>query len=389
MVRASWLTGLLLVAVGAAAAPYQVTRRPIAYTGADAGFQGWSEVSLSPDGRLVAFVDEREAEGTGNTYDLVVATIHGQRLVTRRGYFQTPRWSPGGKRLGYLSDLGLCTMRPDGSDAGVRVRHRTSYDWSWSPDGRHLAFLRHGDLWVADPDGQHQRCLLRGKERLSYAWARDGRHLTASHDQVYVQEKAWWQTPRAWLITLATGRASLVTSPSKGQRVADCGLSPDGGTLALVCAGSYRKTAYGARRDLSLWLRDLATGAARRVTTDTGEGARLLWSPDGSRLAWCVALEGGCCGGEQRFSLWSAAGQRLSGAIKGYPKQWSPGGKRLLFGRHSDGCGHNDYVCDHVGQRVTLAGVMGDGPGGSCWLPDGLGLLVAHGQSIATVMLGP
>ena len=93
---------------------------------------GWSHVhhhALSPDGRLVAFVWQRE----GNN-DLYVVDVDGAAWP-RRLTFDRP-------------------AVPSWSDEQPR----------WSPDSRMLVFAAHDDLWIVDVETGRQRRLTDFKQ---------------------------------------------------------------------------------------------------------------------------------------------------------------------------------------------------------------------------------
>ena len=92
-----------------------------------AGFDGASDVAVSPDGRRIAFVAHNGGSG-----DIMVMHRDG-------------------------SGLRLVTSTPDNDD------------WpAWSADGRAIAFVRTGgesmgDLWLVDADGGNARALMRDR----------------------------------------------------------------------------------------------------------------------------------------------------------------------------------------------------------------------------------
>jgi dipeptidyl aminopeptidase/acylaminoacyl peptidase len=113
-----------------------------------------------------------------------------------------------------------------------------------------------------------------------------------------------------------------------GLRTAgDPQVRPDGGAIAYV------RTTYDIMTDEghpSIWLVDPPTGAQTPLVVDDKANIRPRWSPDGSRLAYVVAGEGGA----QLYVRWIASGRSAKVAtLEQSPNDvaWSPDGKTLAF----------------------------------------------------------
>ena len=108
-----------------------------------------SDPQLSPDGQLVAYVvsvPDREADET--RMSVYLAPLDGSesaRRFTHGARDHTPRWSPNGRALAFVSDRGeksqLFVAPMDGGEA----RQVTHSKWgisqpAWSPDGSKVAY---------------------------------------------------------------------------------------------------------------------------------------------------------------------------------------------------------------------------------------------------------
>jgi Tol biopolymer transport system component len=173
-------------------------------------------------------------------------------------------------------------MKSLGSDAVVQLTDGTGNDVApvWSPDGQYLAFFRS----IREPAHRWDICLVPaagGPARVLFS--RAGLSLTGL---------AWWKAGNALLfptrdtpaasfhlaaLDLARLEVRQLTHPPRAPALAGPGdslpaLAPDERTVAFV-----RETYEG--RDV--FLLDLASGVARRLTHDGHRIFGLTWSPDG------------------------------------------------------------------------------------------------------------
>src|SRR3954447_24839443 len=217
------------------------------------------DMSVSPDGRRLAFLAAPRDDRHVNTGDLAVQPLAGgrfKRLLTRA--FGTPAWSPDGRRLaverwdeadargdiGRGSRIVVVTVRTGAvraGGAGGLVR--------WLPDGR-LLYLTPGGRLVAGG-----RTVAGGvQEREGWAISPDGRALAVAsggHGVVVTD--------------LATGASrQLAAGPAN-----DVAWAPDGHALAALA---------GDRVLLLDPPRELARLPGRDLSA-------LSWSPDGRPLA--------------------------------------------------------------------------------------------------------
>src|SRR5262245_9145254 len=160
----------------------------------------WSNFSVSPDGRQLAFIRRDAARGA---HSLILANIDGgaeRELRTRRspqGYGAgPPAWSPDGSKLVAISEQpGLMTVdRSTGEERELRTsRWRAIQKALWRPDGRHLIFSARAineptsQLWMlAYPDGDLRRLT---NDLEGYFWislSGDGRNLVTRQQRMFM-----------------------------------------------------------------------------------------------------------------------------------------------------------------------------------------------------------
>lgn len=299
----------------------------------------------------------------------------GRRLMGRIGAF-------------YLAGLAAVTAAPAGSaepsvfTAADIVREREVYSPVLSPDGAWVAYLtrvndreadaRNADLWMASLDGRQNLRLTRSTVNESRpGWSPDGRYLSflAPGGQRDVAGREEPSPRQLWLLDRAGGEPEQLTA-FEGD-VADYAWSPDGKRLAVVAwDADSRKPAtrdatpppividrYYFKEDYTgylgperkrLYLFDLATREAERLTDSPWDETLPSWSPDGRRIAF-LGREGEDPDRHARFALFSAepkpgAGLRRLTTLQGdigealwmRSPQWSPDGRRLLFAAGGD-----------------------------------------------------
>ncbi|MBI2921673.1 MAG: PD40 domain-containing protein [Planctomycetes bacterium] len=222
-----------------------------------------------------------------------------------RRWNMSPRVSPDGKRVAYLSDRSK-SMSVDVVDIDGRHRvatllltvnstlefvDRSHSGVTWSPDGKELAFVaewgQKKDVYVTDPGalGGVRRLKFDFEEMSSPAWSPDGKTIAFSGLDRGKTD--------IWLGEVGTGKVKRLTKDHFHDDH-PC-WSPDG-----------RSVAYASERggQTDLYLADAATGETVPLM-ETGANERTpAFSPDGKLLAyasdeggiwniWLKELEGG------------------------------------------------------------------------------------------------
>ncbi|MGC0775393.1 MAG: S9 family peptidase, partial [Candidatus Acidiferrum sp.] len=153
-----------------------------------------SDLQFSPDGTRVAFVvmEPPKAERRARHIWLYDKTTGAVRQITFSAKDESsPRWSPDGKRLAFLSNRDnqqqIYVMRMDGGEAAAVTKGKRSvHSFAWSPDGKQIAFLA--------PDAKTDDEEKKEKDK-------DDAHVVDKDDK----------QPRLWLLTMATDEAKALT----------------------------------------------------------------------------------------------------------------------------------------------------------------------------------
>ncbi len=299
------------------------------------------EAVLSPDGKHVAFTiwerlgNEPKRQGRIWLVDTVLAESgisEPRPLLKGPNSSSTPRWSPNGKSIAYVSTVGegekalsqLYVMAADGSLAHqICTMPNGVSDPLWSPDGNYIAFLSYeGEAPSTDPlVVRPARC----------------QHL--------------------WTVHIAGDRPTPVTPD--GLTVWEYTWSPDSQRFALY---------YSIKPDENGWyagqigLVASLGGAVRQMTQLTMQASSLAWSPDGHKLAYISGdwSDRGQGGGDIFLLTLDEKGRseprNLTPNCDYSPAwcHWLPDNKHILFAAYSGVTHRIATVSEENGVVVTL-----------------------------------
>ena len=240
-------------------------------------FEAVSDLAIAPDGAAVAYVVtgyDKESDETRGA--LWLADWAGKENVqlTRDESASEPRFSPDGRYLSFLS------ARPEGSPTELWVLDRHGGEprqlsrchgevsgYAWSPDGRHVALVMHA---FEDPKSPRPRVI----DVYQFKAERQG-YLTA---QV---------RPHLSLLDVGTGACEILTrDPARADSLP--AFSPDGRQIAYV-SNRVDDPRQAGVDEINLVAAAAGATPRRLLSTWSPNHQRLLWSPDGSLLAF---LEG-------------------------------------------------------------------------------------------------
>jgi dipeptidyl aminopeptidase/acylaminoacyl peptidase len=248
-----------------------------------------SDPQLSPDGRTVAYVRTTTNIETGvRNVDIWAVSSDGTgtpRLIVGGDKSDTtPRFSPDGARLAFISTRGGTPQIYIATSEGNNVTKLTSLAAGaqpplvFSPDGTKVAFV--SDVY---PDCQDEAC---NKQRQEEAEKNPVKVHRATR-LLYRHWDEWREAVRhhIFVADLTGGRIVDVTpgdfdSPPTQQEDAAIAFSPDGGELAFVSNREGRdREAWTTNNDV--WLVPVGGGSARRLTSNPGGDVEPVFSRDG------------------------------------------------------------------------------------------------------------
>ncbi len=273
--------GLLVGGLAGAAAIRQLgpapPKRPLMRFSAVTNFAGVeAQPSLSPDGRSVAFVSNRDGR-----YDIYVGLVSGGSLVrvtSDPNLEARPRWSPDGAKIAYarLNDSGFFDIWIVPALGGTPRRILTgASDPSWSPDGGTLAYMNIADrfIWLADSNGGNRRPITKKPlDPFIYhnqpAFSRDGRRIA------FLRRG---DGPYAELAIADLGSGTI-------RQLTDDGAS----ALSPAWSSDDRFIYFGSSRGgaVNIWRMPVQGGEPEQLTAGQGEDAELDLSADGRRIVF-------------------------------------------------------------------------------------------------------
>ena len=255
--------------------------------------RGIGGLEFSPDGSRLVFTVTEPVKGTARAQALWLLDVaSGQlRQLTFSGKSDnSPRWSPDGSAIVFLSDRDgpaqLYRLSMRGGEAEKLTDRKDAVSaFRWSPDGTRIALLmaepkpdaqqtrerdkddsrvvdkdnRRARIWTLDLAGRSLAQVTAGGWQIGQIeWLPKGDRLIASANATPLSDQ--WNE-RIYAIDLKDGRFSEIAAP-RGPLGAFT-LSPDGATLAYQGARVDGPDAH------DLFLQPIAGGAARNLTTQT------------------------------------------------------------------------------------------------------------------------
>ena len=281
------------------------------------------DVQISPDGKQVAFVvtepaDPKKPKEPRDTNIWMVPSDGSEpaRLFVASARADTsPRWSPDGRYLAFLSDRGesggeeekaknqIYLLRTDGGEAGPLTEVEGGVqNFKWSHDGSMIAFT------VIDPLTKEER-----------------RKRKEGYDEIHVGHD--YRYARLWVVNLSDRKAELVTK--QDLHVSQFDWSPRDSELVLQVSPRPRRDDVRWRSSLVV-IRRLSGEVLRTLSQNVFGGPR--WSPDGQTIVFYEFTP-------QKISGWLTVIPARRGSVRHLLRDymgtvvrpaWAPGSKSLL-----------------------------------------------------------
>jgi dipeptidyl aminopeptidase/acylaminoacyl peptidase len=316
-----------------------------------------SDLQFSPDGTRLAFVVSEPPKGERRARHIWLYDKQsgGIRQFTYSAKTETsPRWSPDGKQLAFLSNRDdeqqVYVMRADGGEASALTKGKRSVQsFAWSPDGRQISFLA--------PDAKTEDEEKREKDK-------DDAHVSDKEDK----------RARLWLSTLATGETKALTQPN--WEIHEAEWHP-AGTGLMLSATDQPESDQNTNRILFFRLSD---NSLAQVLAPRGPFGNIRIASDGKTMAYI-----GCrVDGPTPHDLMIAhhgdkAAQNFSGASIDRPifeYQWGKDGSLLAV--VADGFRSKFVAFTPEGSLKDSVGTLATNPGAFSASNSGEVIFVGH-----------
>lgn len=332
---------LLVLTMTLAAPSAAQVRRPINFDD-QVAMRRLADARISPDGRSVAFVmtvvDKVANRGKRSIWMVPTAGGSPSVLISSARNDDTPRWSPDGQLLAFLSSReGLPQIFVAGSD-GSNQRRISDVplgvtDFSWSPDGRHLAFSTE-----VYPDCPDLACVAvrAGREDQSLVKAVTADRLLYRHWDSFKRGRR----SHLFLTSIDGGTPRDLTPGDYDVPPFSLGdptgwdFSPDGREIAFV-RNTEVDEATSTNNDI--FIVRIGGGEVKRITSaNPGSDTVPRYSADGQWIAYRSQARNGYEADRARLLLYN----RQTGAVRelsvGFDRNvgdllWSPDSKRILL----------------------------------------------------------
>jgi dipeptidyl aminopeptidase/acylaminoacyl peptidase len=240
---------------------------------------------ISPDDKMVAYVlttiDQKKNRRESSIWFVPADGSAAPRRLSAEGFSSnSPRWSPDGKTLAFLSarasdlpagesarsQIYLLSIAGGGEAIALTKLKNSVQSYQWSPEGSRIVLVS-----TSGPmDG------VAAADRKS-----DVRHYT--HIQYKFNDSGWFDDKRRhlWVVSVPGGEAKQITE-GQDWNDTDPQWSPDGTRIAFVSDRTGK--AYDNGHNTDVWVIPAAGGSLTKISDHAFEDENPRWSPDGKQI---------------------------------------------------------------------------------------------------------
>jgi uncharacterized protein (TIGR01244 family) len=325
---------------------------------------------------------------------VVLGFVFGAPVAAQTAPPQAPATSgPTVDQLIALKRVGSPAMSPDGKLVAYTVR-----EVNWEENSYET------EVWIADVATGANRQLTNGKKSsASPKWSPDGGRIAFTSDRSDKQQ--------IWIIRPTFGEAEQLTREEEG--VGSFAWSPDGKQIAFTMtdpkaeAWKDRDKKYGEfesvdedQRLTHLWIIDVESKKAKRLTKGSFTVGSFDWSPDGKAIAFDHTVNGDPSnGGTADISIVTLADASIRPLVtQAGPDsrpRWSPDGTKIAFSSAMAQPFYY-YTNSHIavvpaagGTIVDLTKAFDENASPLAWLKDGILFAASQKTSAHLFRLDP
>ncbi|MGB6666788.1 MAG: S9 family peptidase [Candidatus Acidiferrum sp.] len=240
---------------------------------------------LSPDGKVVAYVltsiDQKKNRRESSVWAVPSDGSAATRRLSAEGFSSnSPRWSPDGRTLAFLSARSsdsLSTDKPKpqiyllsvagGGEAMALTKLKNGVQsYQWSPEGSRMV--------VVGSSGPLDGVAIADRKS-------DVRHY--KHIRYKFNDTGWFDDDRRhlWIVSVPGGEAKQITEGQDWEDT-DPQWSPDGTRIAFVSDRTGKS--YDDSHNADVWTIPAAGGALTKISDHAFEDENPRWSPDGKQI---------------------------------------------------------------------------------------------------------
>ena len=356
----------------------------------------------SPDDSEIAFASNRDL-GAGLFVVSVATGAERQVRALKGGRIDSPSWGPGGHLLYHVTDGQSTRFEIDGKQV-TGDENVFAFRATWASPSEYL-YVSDGKIRRRSVAGLPMQTIdFTATLPVTVAqYPRRARDFTSTAPRRTLglvrpvispdgSQIAFAAVGDIWVMPTAGGAASNLTRDAALDT--DPAWSPDGSSLV-----------YSSDKDsphLQLWIRDMKSGQARKVTSLTTQPQGAAFSPDGKRIAffnvdgmWRVA----------EMSILDIDSGRVTKIHDSLPQPgtptWSLDGKRIALAgiapmtvRFREGTNQVQTIAASGGDvkwyaPVPLLSIDSRGGGGPVWSPDGTKMAAIYEGVLAVWPVAP
>ncbi|MBI5710457.1 MAG: S9 family peptidase [Candidatus Eisenbacteria bacterium] len=257
------------------------------------------DARLSPEGKWLAYVvsttDLKQEKTRRQIWMTQVQGGEAVPLTAKDESSWSPRWSPDGRSLAFLSARGgqgkaktqVWTLSRDGGEALQLTETAQDVEsFEWSPAGGRLVLvLQDPSPEERDAAAEQEKGIRKTTPKTARPWVMD--RLQFKRDYVGYLDR---RRTHLYVLDVSTRRLAQVTSGDYDD--SEPAWSPDERYLAFT---SNRTPEPDANDNSDIWVvaaDNPDTGkTVLRLTSNPGEDSQPAWSPDGKRVACVSRLE--------------------------------------------------------------------------------------------------
>ena len=304
-------------------------------------FESISDPNISPDGKLVAYVLSKidRVQNRRNS-SIWMAATDGSRgpwqFTTAPQSSNSPRWSPDGKSIAFLSSRPAESAPAAGASA--ETPRNQVYLLSMSGgEAKRITNLKNGvSLFRWSPDGTRLIVVSRiGPSDSRTGDARDRSDVRHYRNSSYkFNDSGWFDDRRThfWVVDAKSGEARQITEGNDWND-SDPQWSPDGKRIAFVSNRTGKE--YDEDRNSDVWVLNAdGSGPLTKISDHDESDNQPRWSPDGKWIAFTGEVHD-----RDHPKIWlapAAGGAASTLAANGLDLipgglEWSDDGKSLYF----------------------------------------------------------